>query len=207
MNNDARDANEAMPDKASSNEAQRGADRLDPVRARFIEALERRTANQSGKARELLNATLSELIAQNSVSSGDAESSVSAVAPIDRAPAPGPLRELADLMNDPANCRARPSAPEMLDYFRRTWATVRTESQLRQSLVQVPQNAGPLNSSSLVHRALSLMRELSPGYLQHFLSYVDALSWMEQPGIADAVASKETPRTTGGRKSARSKAR
>ncbi len=94
MNNDARDANEAMPDKASSNEAQRGADRLDPVRARFIEALERRTANQSGKARELLNATLSELIAQNSVSSGDAESSVSAVAPIDRAPAPGPLREL-----------------------------------------------------------------------------------------------------------------
>lgn len=186
------------------NEAQRGAARLDPVRARFIEALERRAASQSGTARELLNATLSELIARNSASIGDA---VSAVTPKDRAPAPGPLRELADLMNDPANGRVRPSTPEMLDYFRRTWATVRTESQLRQSLVQVPQNAGPLNSSSLVHRALSLMRELSPGYLQHFLSYVDALSWMEQPGIADAVASKEPPRTVGGRKSARSKAR
>ncbi|MFC5429920.1 DUF2894 domain-containing protein [Paraburkholderia denitrificans] len=202
MNNDARDANEAMP-----TDAQRGADRLDPVRARFIEALERRAASQSGKARELLNATLSELIAQSSASFGNAESAVSAVTPIDRAPATGPLRELANLMTEPANGRARPSAPEMLDYFRRTWATVRTESQLRQSLVQVPQNAGPLNSSSLVHRALSLMRELSPGYLQHFLSYVDALSWMEQPGIADAAASKEPTRTASGRKSTRSKAR
>jgi hypothetical protein len=43
----------------------------------------------------------------------------------------------------------------------------------------VPKNAGPLNSSSLVHRSLSLMREVSPEYLQHFLGYLDSLAWLE----------------------------
>ena len=61
---------------------------------------------------------------------------------------------------------------------------------MRQSLEQVPGNAGPLNSSSLVHRSLSLMRELSPGYLQQFLSYVDALSWMEQMNGGSASAKR-----------------
>ena len=82
------------------------------------------------------------------------------------------------------------SYPELpaLDYFREVWSKVRTEKQMRQSLEQVPGNAGPLNSSSLVHRALSLMREVSPGYLKQFLSYVDALSWMEQMNGGDAPA-------------------
>ena len=102
-----------------------------------------------------------------------------------------------------------PSWPEleMLDYFRETWSKVSTERQLRQSLEQVPGNAGPLNSSSLVHRSLSLMRELSPGYLQQFLSYVDALSWMEQMNAGSAQAGHVTPRAGSARKSERSKAR
>jgi len=175
-----------MPEKAP----------LGPVRTHFIEALERRSANHSGQARALLDARLSGLIAQSA-------DSASAAAPVDRKPLRGPLGELADSMARDA----RPAAPEMLDYFRKTWASLRTENQLRQSLGQVPQNAGPLNSNSLVHRSLSLMRELSPGYLQHFLSYADALSWMEQLGGGEAPASKESPRAAAGRKSARGKAR
>lgn len=166
------------------------------MRQRFIEALERRSANHTGHARALLDARLSELVAQNS-------GSVSAAAPDESQPLRGPLGELADSMARDA----WPAAPETLDYFRRTWAGLRTENQFRQSLGEVPQNAGPLNSNSLVHRSLSLMRELSPGYLQHFLSYVDALSWMEQLGATEAPASKDTPRATAGRKSTRSKAR
>ncbi|WP_267954858.1 DUF2894 domain-containing protein [Paraburkholderia adhaesiva] len=171
-----------------------------PMRLRFVEALERRSADHGGKARALLDARLSELNAQH------------AVRPVlraptedmaERKPAPGPLGELADSVAG----HARPSAPEMLDYFRKIWASLRTENHLRQSLGQVPQNAGPLNSNSLVHRSLSLMRELSPGYLQHFLSYVDTLSWLEQLGGSEAPASKETPRTASGRKSTRSKSR
>ena len=59
------------------------------------------------------------------------------------------------------------------------WSKVRTEQQYRQSLGQVPRSFGPLNSNSLVHRSLATMRELSPAYLQQFLSYVDALAWLE----------------------------
>jgi hypothetical protein len=84
---------------------------------------------------------------------------------------------------------------------------VRSEKQLRQSLKKAPGNAGPLNSSSLVHRSLSLMRELSPGYLQQFLSYVDALSWMEQINGGGALPAKEAPRAATARKSTRNKAR
>ncbi|MNR65590.1 hypothetical protein D3C85_1886980 [compost metagenome] len=46
-----------------------------------------------------------------------------------------------------------------------------------------------------MHRALSLMRELSPGYLQQFLSYTDALMWMEQVHAATAPAPKDAART------------
>ena len=96
----------------------------------------------------------------------------------------------------------------MLDYFRKTWSRVSAERQVRQSRDQVPTNAGPLNSSSLVHRSLSLMRELSPGYLEQFLSYVDALSWMEQLNGGDApVAQKETRRPVAAKKSAKSRSR
>jgi hypothetical protein len=105
---------------------------------------------------------------------------------------------------------ARPSSyPELevLDYFREIWSRLSTEKQFRQSLAQVPGNAGPLNSSSLVHRSLSLMRELSPGYLQQFLSYVDALSWMEQMNGGGALADKDAPRSGSARKSARGKPR
>jgi hypothetical protein len=70
--------------------------------------------------------------------------------------------------------------PPSIDYFRRTWSKVSTNRLLRESQAHVPDNAGPLNSSQLVHRALSVMRDVSPDYLHHVLLYVDALSWMEQ---------------------------
>ncbi|WP_243410797.1 DUF2894 domain-containing protein [Pusillimonas noertemannii] len=69
--------------------------------------------------------------------------------------------------------------PEV-DYFQKTWSRLSTGLRLQQSQRQVPENAGPLNSSHLIHRSLLLMQERSPGYLQHFLSYIDTLSWMEQ---------------------------
>lgn len=69
--------------------------------------------------------------------------------------------------------------PEV-DYFQKTWSRLSTGLRLQQSQRQVPENAGPLNSSHLIHRSLLLMQERSPGYLQYFLSYIDTLSWMEQ---------------------------
>ncbi|MHA7206348.1 DUF2894 domain-containing protein, partial [Burkholderia pseudomallei] len=95
--------------------------------------------------------------------------------------------------------------PALLDYFRETWSKLSADSQLRASLEQVPKNAGPLNSSSLVHRSLSLMRELSPEYLRQFLSYVDALSWLQQMNGDEAATGDEAARGAVGGGSASAK--
>nr|WP_236614871.1 DUF2894 domain-containing protein [Xanthomonas sacchari] len=95
-----------------------------------------------------------------------------------------------------ASAAARLAAPQLpaVEEARRLWTELRSRSQLRQSLQPAPADAGPLNSGVLVHRALALMRTLSPGYLQHFLSYVDALSWLQQLQEAGALA---TPQKSG----------
>ena len=103
-----------------------------------------------------------------------------------------------------------PGAPgelKAIRQHRKTWSELAVDKQLAQAIEQAPDNAGPLNSSSLVHRALSLMREVSPGYLKQFLSYVDALSWMEQINGGAAPAGKDAPRAGSTGKSARGKAR
>ncbi|WP_144140612.1 DUF2894 domain-containing protein [Paraburkholderia sp. BCC1884] len=181
----------------------RGVDRVNPVRFHFIDALERRTASHSGEARRLLDERLSGLIEGYAIEIARAVSAAGAA--VDDA-VPAPLAELIDHTSDR---RAAASYPELpaLDYFRDVWSKVRTEKQLRQSLQPAPGNAGPLNSSSLVHRSLSLMRELSPGYLTQFLSYVDTLAWMEQLN-GGAQTSKEASRAANVGKSGRgSKAR
>ncbi|UIF89776.1 DUF2894 domain-containing protein [Cupriavidus sp. UYPR2.512] len=99
-----------------------------------------------------------------------------------------------------------PLVDALADYFRETWARVSVEQHFRLSLERVPENAGPLNTDHLVHRSLSLMRETSPGYLRHFLSYVEGMSWLEQLGAA-AAAEKEAARAAAAKKSVRGKAR
>lgn len=222
---------------------ERGADRLDPVRFRFIDALRRRAAAHGGDARRLLDARLAALIDASAAdlrraeSNGDACECAGAPAPASSTspaptpaapsttttspatsspgePARGPLAALLDYIGSrerptasaPDETRAAPASstasgrvalraePELLDYFRETWSKLSADSQLRASLEQVPKNAGPLNSSSLVHRSLSLMRELSPEYLRQFLSYVDALSWLQQMNGDEAATGDEAAR-------------
>ena len=195
---------------------ERGADRLDPVRFYFIEALDRRAAGHSGEARRILDDRLTKLLQAYANDLDQAESQTANGGE----PARGALTELIEYMScrapmDSVGATADHTSPrhtsypemEVLDYFRKTWTKVSAEKQFRQSLAQVPGNAGPLNSSSLVHRSLSLMRELSPGYLQQFLAYVDALSWMEQMNGGGAMPEKDAPRSGNPRKNTRGKAR
>lgn len=206
---------------------ERGADRLDPIRFHFIEALDRRAAAHCGETRRLLDDRLSELIEayagdlERAASKANESATDTGSAALSTEPARETLAGLVGYLaashapadgSSPAAAHAVPRHPaypelEVLDYFRQTWSRVRSEKQLRQSLRKAPDNAGPLNSSSLVHRSLSLMRELSPGYLQQFLSYVDALSWMEQINGGGALPAKDAPRAATARKSMRSKAR
>lgn len=74
-----------------------------------------------------------------------------------------------------------------LEEFRTLHARLRARQQLQAALQPPPANAGPLNSASLAHRALALMRETSPGYLHHLMAYLDTLSWLEQMQAGDAA--------------------
>ncbi|WP_244196076.1 DUF2894 domain-containing protein [Paraburkholderia susongensis] len=202
----------------------RGADRLDPVRFHFIAALARRAAHHRGEARRVLDERVSGLLGAYAADLARADTAAASDIVSESAAASGPdnatLAGLVEYIErsehtvhqavhhartDSRGAAAYPELPA-LDYFREVWSKVRTEKQLRQSLAQVPGNAGPLNSSSLVHRSLSLMRELSPGYLKQFLSYVDTLSWLEQMN-GGAPAAKEAPRAATASRSARGKAR
>ncbi len=182
-----------------------GAGRADPIRFRLIEALHRRAAAQTGEAQDVLNARVSQLLVDFASRTSAARTDEGAKPSCQ--PAPGPL---AALLADIDRTRAASTYPEarLLEDFRTIWAKLSAEAQLRQSLDhEVPSNAGPLNSSSLVHRALLLMRELSPAYLRQFLSYVDTLSWLEQMNADGMPAGRETTRGTSARKSGRAKAR
>ncbi|MDN7851173.1 DUF2894 domain-containing protein [Burkholderia seminalis] len=186
---------------------EQGADRLDPVRFHRIDALERRAAALGGNARALLDARLAALIEDYSAVVARAEETRATddAAPV--APRRGALAALVDRLARDAQADRRGLDPELVDYFRTMWSKVRTEQQYRQSLDQVPRNAGPLNSNSLVHRSLATMRELSPEYLQQFLSYVDALAWLEDLAGGGAQPEKEAPRAKAVKKTTRSKSR
>ncbi|MBO1017577.1 DUF2894 domain-containing protein, partial [Achromobacter sp. SD115] len=185
-----------------------GADRIAPVRFQFMDALQRRAATQDGQARRLLDGKLAALIqayeaeldgaAVKALATANECAYEGATAAAPAACEPGPLAALTAYMADPgsdargaADLRAAYPELEVLEYFRGVWSRVSADRQVRQSQEQVHKNAGPLNSNQLVHRALSLMREVSPGYLQQFLSYTDALMWLEQVQAATAPPPKE----------------
>ncbi len=78
--------------------------------------------------------------------------------------------------------------------FRSTWARLSVDQQLTRSLARIPEQAGPLNSHLLVLRALQLMRDVSPAHLGRFMSYVDALLWLDEVGAPAAPAPAAMPR-------------
>lgn len=67
----------------------------------------------------------------------------------------------------------------LLEDARQVWRAVRARSQLRQSLAQSQEHAGPLNSGRLVLRMLDVMQATSPEYLECLLTYVDVLLGLE----------------------------
>ncbi|KXU88978.1 hypothetical protein CR51_33785 [Caballeronia megalochromosomata] len=174
-----------------------GDDRANPVRFHLIDALDRRAAAYDGETRRMLDARVAQLL---DLYRSDIEHAASQRAATQINDERGPLATLIEDIAKSSSVHTTSHA-ELLDYFRAVWSKVSAEKQLRDSLAQVPRNAGPLNSSSLVHRSLSLMREVSPGYLQQFLAYVDALSWMEEMNGPGTIVAKDAAATKkGGRR-------
>lgn len=219
----------ARPDATLDAWRERGDDRLDPIAFHVIEALARRVADQHGAVRQRLDERLAQLmqayadrlpqLATPHLAAPHLGAPNQAVPQAQATPrARGPLAELAAFLAYPGEAGDDPGAaaaqarrdayPDLpaLDYFREVWSGLSADRQVRQSQEQVHKNAGPLNSNQLVHRALSLMRELSPGYLQQFVAYTETLTWMEQVTAAAAPAPvKDAPRAA--KKTSRAKAR
>ena len=55
-----------------------------------------------------------------------------------------------------------PAELKSVRHFRQAWKRLNAEQRLAQSRAALPQNAGPLNSQHLLHKALQQMRQLSP---------------------------------------------
>jgi hypothetical protein len=189
---------------------QRGADRLDPVRFRFIEAMARRAAAHEGEARHILDERLAQLRVAYGAVVDQASRKKKAAAP---PPEPSGLTELlAHITQQTApvidTTTASGGAPQgasdlkSLRYFRSTWSRLSADRRLTQSQAKMPENAGPLNSQHLVHRAITLMRDVSPDYLNRLMAYVDTLSWIEQANASTPPPAATRPE---GRKAARSK--
>ncbi len=181
-----------------------GADRADPARFDILQALAARVGAHEGEARRLLEARLAGLMRAYKKALAQRASAAPTPAPASghtTVPASG-LRELVAALQTRADHvpgpDAPPATPAQLTEARDTWSRVRIDSQLRASLHDVPEDAGPLNSGMLVHRALHLMRAVSPGYLQHFIAYADTLSSLEQfqQAAAPLITATDTPPRT-----------
>lgn len=169
----------------------RGAEHLDPLHFRFLEALARRSAEAHGLARPLLETRLAQALDAYAARCDDMPGPAGLPPePSPQTAAPSPLAELlAHLARQnraafagpqPAGTAAAPAELKALSVFRESWSKLRVDQQFHQALADEPENAGPLNSHLLVLRALRRMRDISPGYLKHFMAYADALLWLEQ---------------------------
>lgn len=193
-----------------------GADRRDPVRFAYLEALERRAATQPEAVRRALLARIDTAADQLAALPGP-----SGETPVDNATT-SPLAELLAYIGQHAHeqpetpyspapspntqRKARPRAPrapelKSVAYFRNTWSKLSAEQQLTQTLAQAPENAGPMNSQHLVLRSLQVMRDVAPDYLQGFMSYVDTLIWLEHADPTRMPAGNDKKTATPRRKS------
>ncbi|MHB8947452.1 MAG: DUF2894 domain-containing protein [Rhodoferax sp.] len=90
------------------------------------------------------------------------------------------------------------SEQKTVQYFRDTWSKLSAAKQVAQALGQAPKNAGPINSHRVVLRSLVLMREISPDYLNRFMSHVNTLLCLDQcDREMQAIAKRETDAAKG----------
>lgn len=168
------------------------AAQLDPVGWHYIMVLAERTRNQTGPAHALLQAKLNTAVTQLQLRL--AKPQTPSTLPSSQTPSP-----LSALLQDMAAPSAqRPLSPSghgrmdnpRVEEFRQQLGKISIQKQVTQAIAQAPQNAGPINSHMLVLRSLGLMRDLSPDYLNRFMSYVDTLLILEDSGQSKPASKK-----------------
>jgi hypothetical protein len=166
----------------------------DPLRLHYLQALARRMQAAAPAVQPLLQARLQQALAEMpevAPGQGVAAQPAAPRPPIRGAAAQEPATPLgrlnahianAALVDESEGLRSGADRRDLRSArrFRETWALISAETQVDQAVHRGPENAGPLNSHSLMLRTLGLMRELSPDYLRCFLAHADTLLWLEQ---------------------------
>ncbi len=175
-----------------------GAAGVDAVQWHYIETLAARSRNQSKQAQALLQAKL-----QAALTHLDMRMAAANQSPAEPAAAitPSPMTLLLqEMAPPPATLSGKASFLEAhresprVQQFRKQLRKISVQKQVSYAIAQAPQNAGPINSHILVLRALGLMRELSPDYLQRFVAYVNTLMVLEN--AVTPTATKTVSRKT-----------
>ena len=180
---------------------QQGAEHWSPVDFYYLETLARRLHDQAPNVRHILENRLATAVAAYQTRF---EQAPRLAAPVPTQP-PTALSQLVSALV-PCAPEAEPgswAAPsggrtelKSVRNFRNTWSKLSAQKQVAKALGQAPKNAGPINSHMLVLRSLELMRDISPDYLNRFMSYADTLLCLDQP---EMVAKPPARKAAGGR--------
>jgi hypothetical protein len=190
-----------------------GAQQLDPLRLHYLEVLCEHALAHQGLVKSILENKLARAVedfkhrleqVQTPSPAGDSTAQV--------APPVPPRESLGDLVRSMAQHAPEksdaglqgmvPAGPELksVRMFRNTWSKLSADKQLNKALDQAPKNAGPINSHMLVLRSLALMREISPDYLNRFISYADTLVCLEQAEKAKYAMPKNSAQAQSAKK-------
>ena len=165
-----------------------GAPTRDPVGWHYVQALAARSQRQRGpvqaQLRGKLQAALDALTQRLNARAPSAPAPVPRSAPTPALAALAHERErLQRAQAQSSTAWSAPSSPSpdspRVRQVRRQLGRLRVQKQLSQALAQAPHNAGPINSQMLVLRALALLRERSPEYLNRLMTEVDTLLCLE----------------------------
>lgn len=182
---------------------QAGADRWNPARFRYLQAMAQRMQDQPEGVRRALADKLNQALCAY------AQQASHLASPPPRQGMGRPARPaspLADLNQYIQQRMAEEVAPPLshdvdvasdlksVRRFSEVWSKVAAQEQVTLALGRGPENAGPLNSHMLMLRSLKLMRDLSPEYLRRFLAHMEPLLWLELAGQQNALGDAKTAR-------------
>ena len=173
-----------------------GAHQVDPIRFHYIQVLAARAGTYEGPVRRVLDAKLQVAVAALHASCAQAKTST---AEPDSAMPSASLGDLVRHMaghalDKPGGYAVAHTTPrtelKSVQAFRNTWSKLSADKQVVQALEQAPKNAGPINSHVVALRSLALLRDVSPDYLNRFMTYVDTLMCLSQNGSASLPVGK-----------------
>ena len=183
------------------------ADQADPVRFRYLQALERRLRAkglQGSEHWQKLERAVSDYHARyhqapprrQPEATGKPTLLAALIDQLNQAQAPAPETNRVSTLEqllfgsteeapEPTEGAAAAQPPQPLKAVARARADQGIKARqrrIRQAIEQTPEGAGPMNSHRLVSRAIAEMQRLSPAYLNRFVSYTDTLMALEQLG-------------------------